>query len=44
MKVVLVSTPISLTENYIDQGGVELPIPEAYLASYIRQHGFDVEI
>jgi len=44
MKVVLVSTPLTLGKRYTEFGGIEFPLAVGYLASYTRQHGFDVEL
>lgn len=44
MKVVLVSTPLTLEKRYTEFGGVEFPLAVGYLASYVREHGFEVEL
>lgn len=44
MKIVLVSTPLTLGGRYTEFGGVEFPLAVGYLASYIREFGFDVEL
>ncbi len=44
MKVILISTPLTLGKRYTEFGGVEFPLAVGYLASYIREFGFDVEL
>ncbi|MBU7032141.1 MAG: cobalamin B12-binding domain-containing protein [Theionarchaea archaeon] len=44
MKCVLINPPYSMTRDYYEKGGIDVPLGIAYIASTLREAGIDVTV